>query len=215
MNDHNLLEKDDLNMRDMFMCMKDIAAKCAKMEEKFEHLNRQNVVQVQKLNDVEWLNTHCDPEISFSNYIESIDITEDHLNYLFRTDFITATVLLLINKLEEIPDNFKRPIQAFEHRKNIFYAFTVGKGWEILNKEIFENIINSIHHKFYCEFNLWCKQVQHKLNNNDSFAIEFCKYTKKINGGNCSREDTLKKCFTKLFTHICLKVGSKIQFEFI
>ena len=37
MNDHNLLEKDNLNIRDMFKCMKDIAAKCAKMETKIFH----------------------------------------------------------------------------------------------------------------------------------------------------------------------------------
>jgi hypothetical protein len=214
MNEHNLLEKDNLSMRDMLVCMKDIAAKCAKMETKIESLTRQNMVQVQKLNDKDWLTTNCSPEVSFSELIDTIQVNEDNLNYLFRSDFISAAVMLLINKLEEIPDNFKRPIQAFEHRRNVFYAFTVGKGWCVLNNEIFENVITSVHHKFYSEFNVWCNDVQHKLNN-DSFAIEFCKCTKKINGGNSSREDTLTKCFSKLFAHICLKVGGKIKFEFV
>jgi len=57
--------------------------------------------------------------------------------------------------------------------------------------------------------------VLHKLLNNDSFAIQFCLNTKKINGGALSPDETLKRCFNKIFNHISLKISNKIMYEFI
>ena len=214
LHEHNLNNTDNININDLFICIKDLALKCSKMEKKIEDLTRQNMVRTQKMDDTKWLTDNCVPSISYLNLIKNIKIKREHLEHLFNTDFVTTASLMILESLEKIPDNFKRPIQAFTHRKNTLYVYSNNK-WSVLSKDNFNNLIKHIHVDLCKEFNLWSREVEHKLLNNDSFAIQFCLNTKKINGGALSPDETLKRCFNKIFNHISLKISNKIMYEFI
>ena len=72
-----------------------------------------------RLNIVDWLNENC-KSIDYLNFVKNITITRNHLQYIFKYDYIDG-IMFIMQELLPLEDNI--PIRCFDQKKRVYSLF--------------------------------------------------------------------------------------------
>lgn len=164
----------------------DLTRKYEELEEKLSKLQK-SIISTRRKSIQEYLKEIPKPMIHFTDWTTSIEISDDILNILLKTDLKNAIRVLL----ENIFDNQELPIQAFSQKSNIFYLYDKSEEWRMMTSEDFKKWIEKIEHKFLKKFNEWIKNQEI---NTPQMEEKIVSYMAKVNGiKQANRVSEIKK----------------------
>ena len=132
-----------------------LTRKYEELEQKMAKL-QQSVISTRRKSVQEYLEQLPPPNESFSDWATTIEIPDQILETLFKTDLKNATRILLDNIFE----NQDLPLRAFSQKSNTFYLYDKSAEWRAMTGEEFTKWIEKIEHKFLRKFNQWTKDQE-------------------------------------------------------
>lgn len=196
---------------EMWMALQNALIKIEKLEKKIESQDRWIKRQKKKVSIVDWLNKNHFLEQTYKEWIASFELDRRDLQLIFDHDFIGG-VSYIIQKYLPVKNQEKFPIRAFEQKLNTLFVFN-GTTWEMIDTDMFESMIDSIHKKIHKVFVIWNKEQQQFLNY-ENVDESYYKNVMKVMGSKYSREDTLKKIKFKVFNYLKFNLRNIMQYEF-
>ena len=150
--------------------------KYQELEDKLSKL-QQSVISIRRKSINEYLEHLSPPDNYFIEWATLIEIPDDILETLFKTDLKSGTRKLLESLFED--DN--TPIRAFSQKPNTFYIYDKSSEWRIMTNEEFTKWIEKIEHKFLKKFNEWTKENQ-EIYTLPQGQEKIVSYMAKVNG---------------------------------
>lgn len=166
-----------------------------------------------KVNVIEWLNENNIPSIDFSQWLEVLEITSEHMEFVFDHNFvegINLSVREIINKdIESIP------IKAFEQKEGVLYVYNGSESkWEIINSSQFETLFIKITKGLLTQLKLWQDENRHRLYQT-GFTEKYIENVKKITGGDLTKEQQYHKLKQAFYNGLKINIKNIIQYEFV
>ena len=173
---------DTPTMRDLYKVVMELACKYNKLEQKYIDMEKRSYMQTQQLlkkkTIIEWLSFNHATADDYMAWFNTITITRNHLEDLFKTDYVLGVVAAIREHLAEEKDN--RPLRAFTEKNNAFYIFDKEqKQWTIMDDKCYIKLMYLLDKKFMSEFVKW--QTENKdIMYSDDFSLIYAKNVKKI-----------------------------------
>jgi hypothetical protein len=180
----------------MFQYILHLTNKYTELEEKVAKLEHNSSISLRK-NFKEYLKTMEKPSVTYSQWIQSTQITEKDLQ------------ILLENDLEECIKNILQtlltthailPIRAFTQKHHMFYIYDTE--WRIMTSEEFTKMISLLSHRILQKYTKWAKEHRDEWESSQQLQERAMVYLSKANGMNRtieSRTSIIKKwLFTKI-----------------
>ena len=203
--------EDTPTIRELYVMMQEFGKKFEEISEKVDHLTKYVETKKKKLSIVEWLNTNIICDISFQEWLENIEFTEEYLNYVFQTNLIDGIGYIfqdMIAKYEECA----LPMRAFDQKDLTFFIYT-DKTWVMMSKTVYENMIYYIKKKLLGLFKMWQDKHEAQLKT-DSFSSIYMQNVNKLMGGKIPQEKQYLQIKNKLYKHLKSDLKTIIQFDF-
>ena len=126
---------DTPTVRDLYKVVLEMAVKYNDLEKKYKEMEKFVNVKKQKLDIVVWLTTATTHSMTtdYTLWFNNITVTREHLELLFKTDYVTCVVKVLKDHLPS--DDEFLPLRAFDEKANIFYVFleqNTKKQWSMM-----------------------------------------------------------------------------------
>lgn len=208
-------ENNDIpSYKDLYFIVKDLASKYQDLKKDYDLLLSWVNQKKKKLNIIDWLNEHYKIEIYFDDWLNSIQITKIHLDYIFKFDYIDG-IMYILHELCPLNDhdNFNLPIKAFNQKENVFFIFQKDDKWEVMSISLFNKFINTISKKLLDLFKAWQDENFHKMDD-EKFQKIYIENVKKIIGGDTSIDCQNNKIKNKLFKYLKSNLKNVIEYEF-
>lgn len=198
-------------MRELYGMIKMLMIKNEKLERQVSKMNTW-INNKKRINVVEWLNENNRPEMNLYEWIETIEITNEHMEYVFNHNFVEGvnlTVREIVSK-----DLEKIPIKAFDERDNALYVYNgEERKWELISQEQFERIFVRITKGLMNQLKFWQDRNKDRLFQN-GFTEKYIENVKKITGGNLTREQQHNKLKLSLYNSLKVNIKNVVQYEF-
>lgn len=209
-------QADTPTLRVLYDVILELTHKLRQMEGRVEELAKWADVKKRKINILEWLNTTYAQGSggggTFETLLGQLNVTREHLDYLFRNDYVSTIVQILQENLP-IADGLKvNPLKAFEQKTNVLYAYCVTSGaqepsWCVVTDVMFQKLLFIADKKLLGEFIKW--QTENAANMaDDDFAIKYALNVKKAMGGSLTREQIYSRVKIDMYKYlkVCMKV---------
>jgi len=206
--------------KEMYLLIQELALRNEKLEKEIAKLRH---VQKQKLNIVDWLNSpnsaKTNPTIVFTEWISSVVYKKipDVLEVVYQNNLTVGMTKLFENLL----DQEKIPIRAFETKNNTFYVFEKNADgesvWKMLSNAELNAVFEKISHQFIVQFkNNWFIPNQNRVENEEAYKDLYINYYQRILGGNERISEDGRHHKLKLFVYSKLKQNIKqiIEYDF-
>ena len=131
-----------------------------------------NNVPDKNINIINWLSENESPDITFKEWIKTINIDEATIKNIIKRDFINGVTDLL----DKYIYNSDIPLKAFDRKANELYIYETDK-WSIMNNERFTNFINTLSRAV---LNVGINTIT----TDSTLCNEMATNVKKITGGN-------------------------------
>jgi len=164
------IETDAIDVYDTKTLSKLVITLYKKVDELEKKLK--NNVPDKNINIINWLSENETPDISFKEWVKTINIDEATIKNIIKRDFING----LTDLLEIYIYNSDIPIRAFDRKANELYIYETDK-WSIMNNERFTNFINTLSRAI---LNVGINTITTDSTLSNEMAIN----VKKITGGN-------------------------------
>lgn len=201
-------EKTDTpTVRELYVVVMELVAKNNQLEEKIREMTKWVNVKKQKINIIEWLNTtqiatSCD----YQQWLKKIKIKREHLELLFRTDYVGGVVNVLKQLLPL--DGETHAMRAFKSKENIFYIFNENQ-WVIADADMYIKLMYLLDKLFMTEFIKWQEENKEKINL-DHFSPIYAQNTKKI---MAIREQAYSRIKKELYNYLQAELPQMIEYE--
>ena len=203
----SIIEDESPTNKQLYYVIQLLALKCDNLEKKIDKLL---MINNKKINIIEWLNENKKITINYINWIDTIEITENHIDLVFEYDLYEAIRLIMKNKFIETNAE-DLPIMAFEQKNNILFVYN--DEWTMITPELFNLLFNKITKGLLREFNLWQEKHKDKLYENH-FSDKYKTYLKKMLGGDLTREQQCIKIKHLLYNDIKNNIKNIIHYDF-
>ena len=209
---------DTPSTRDLYKIIMALAAKCNRMESQLNDIAKCTNIKKQKLDIINWLNENKKgnnnglSRMSFNDLLNTIVITQDDLNVLFKTDY-TGGVLHVLKKYLNLDNNINdiSPLYAFTTKENVIYIF-MEKEWILCNNEYYNKLMHLLDKKFMGVFIDWQNENKHK-GSSDDFALLYTNNMRKIMGGAFTREQLYSRIKREIYNYICSDPPNILEYE--
>jgi hypothetical protein len=189
-----------------------LAVKNSKLEEKVESLQKYVEKSKRKINIVEWLNTNVKPSLSLSKFLESIVLSESHINCLNEHNMMKTMTSIIEEHF--IKENCL-PIYAFKEKVNTFYSFNPEtNSWSEMEKDNVISMLYYVDRLVQREITAWQIKYHEKIKYNDKWAQTFAKLVGKANALSYRDEATLSRMKGILFNQLKCEVKRYVEYEF-
>ena len=160
-----------------------------------------------RLNIVDWLNENC-KSIDYLNFVKNITITRNHLQYIFKYDYIDG-IMFIMQELLPLEDSI--PIRCFDQKKGIFFIYR-SDNWITMTALEFDELLDHISKLVIQEFGVWQIENQDKIldSNNDEYEENVI----KILGTKRPKANTYSRIKNKLYNYLKFNLKRIVQFEF-
>lgn len=179
----------------MFHYILHLTNKYETLEKKIAKL-QQNTTRLRRKHIAEYIETLERPKRDYKTWLQSIEITDKHLDKLFETDIQECIKQIICDTLPEYP-----PICAFTQKQLTFYIYDEDK-WRAMAIEEFQKFVMQISHKILRTYTKWAKEHYDELHANAKAEEQAMIKMTKANGMGRpleSRTSTIKKwLFSKL-----------------
>jgi hypothetical protein len=168
-----------------------LTKKIEELEQKLSKIQK-TIIPLCRRQVGEYLETLPAPEYTYSAWCQSIQITDEALEQVIKTDLKTGIKMVLENALEAIP------IQAFTQKSNILYLYDNDE-WRTMTAPEFVKLIEKIQHKFLRKYMLWSNEHREELTGEDKAIFCMAKVNGLKQGTIESRSSEIKKwLFSKI-----------------
>ena len=205
-------QADTPTLRDLYAAVMGLTEKYSQLEKKYTELSKYASIKKQKLNIVDWLNVNFGNQaIDYSLWFKSIDIQQEELEVLFKTDYVGG-VMALLQQLLPLDDE-KRPIRAFTTKDGVFYLYNQAENcWELADADTFQKLMFSIDKQFMAAFVQWQNENKHRMQQCE-FSDIYIQNVKKIMGGHNTREQLYSRIKKELYTYLRAELPTMIEYE--
>jgi len=164
----------------MFHYLVQLTQRFDDMEKKLAKI-QQNTFVLRRKNIAEYLKTLPKPQDTYTQWLNSIEITEPNLKRLFETDLEECIKIVI--------DTDRIPLRAFAQKPSTFYLYDEAEnGWREFSKEEFVRMVSSISHKILKAYMKWAKEHQEELTATPKAEEQSMIYMSKANGFNRSSD---------------------------
>ena len=185
--DFNLSVEDLPSQREMYLLMKEMAHKCHELEKKMEKIE-QTVNIRQKKQIITWLNIHRTNIVPLYEWAQSLTISDDILDTVFKKDLTEGIKEVISNNRLLIP---LIPLAAFTQKANTLYVLNENENqivWTTSTNENVEKIVFIISQAIMRKFVIWMEENEAAISLNEERKDEEIMYMIKVNGSNVSDE---------------------------
>ena len=216
-------------VKELYAIILDMSVKYSKLEKKVEELTKWNAAKKKKLNIIEWLNEKFpnNNNNTFSNWLNTIQISRIHLEKVFRTDYINSIVEIIY---ELSIDNKAAIIKAFDQKENVLFIYDDNENnndevnikkekeenkntWKVMSSQIFIHLINLINKKLLNEFVNWQNENKYRMYE-DEFSSIYTANIKKIMCMHMSQDQIQNKIKKDLYKAIKMNLQNIVEYEF-
>ena len=150
-----------------------------KMKNEIKQLRSSILYQQRKIPIMELLKEKSSPQQTYATWIDSIAITQEMLNIVFKDGQLKGVILALESCIERLNER-EMFMRAFTHKRDMLYIYRK-TGWEIMSPEIIKQLWQLLTRKFIMQFNEWEKEPKIiKLIENDDTDIYLKNFNKTI-----------------------------------
>lgn len=154
--------------------VQELTIKMVKMEEKINEMQKWVVNKKRKLNVIKWLNQHVCPDLNFTEWVNSINVSSEHYDYLRQNTIFETIEKILEDNLKKIDTIY--PIKYFIQKASSSYIYKQNEAGEFLwfpmeitdIKLILQKIQNSLIHAL----NKWKNNNNADINDNTSINVQ-------------------------------------------
>lgn len=205
----------------LFLIVQELALKNQILETKMIEMQKWVENKKKKLNVILWLNTNITPSITYTEWANGLNVTQDDLQYLIEQN-ITDTIAGIIRKNLLPQEGKSHPLFCFVQKSNVFYIYDnisseqeKEQEWVLLTTEIFIKLLNKIHFKMVRELCIWRDKNREAIREVDSVGLLFCKTNTKLMGVNFAPESLLvSKVRTSIYNYAKTDLKNMIEYEF-
>jgi len=139
-----------------------------KMKMEIKQLRSSILYQQRKIPIMELLKEKSFPQQTYTTWIDSIAITQEMLNIVFKDGQLKGVILALESCIERLNER-EMFIRAFTHKRNVLYIYRK-TGWEIMSSETIKKLWQLLTRKFIMKFNEWEKdpKIIKQIENDDT-----------------------------------------------
>ena len=178
----------------MFQYMIHLTQKYEQLEQKLAKIEMATG-RIKKTTIEDTLRTMAKPVLTYNEWLNQLEITDDNLQKLFDYDLKICIKSVLEDALDE--DN---PFTAFQEKPNIIYIYD--EKWRMITAEEFSKLISVISHRILKKYMSWANENREKIDGNTKFQELAMSYMSKANGLNCNlgqvNIDAKKWMFSKM-----------------
>ena len=183
----------------MFQYIVHLTKKYEKLEEKVKNMEKMANYK-KKMHINEYLKNTKKPIITYTEWVNQLEVSEYDLNQLFENDLKTC----IKSVLEDMLDS-DMPLVAFREKKNEIYIYDDEK-WHAITKEEFNRLISIVSHRVLKKYVSWADKNKEIFDENPKNQELSMIYMCKANGLNVNIEKMTAEIKKWLFTHICVSV---------
>jgi len=183
--------------REMFSLMQHMVLRIDKLEKdnnQLRHLNRRRKIKV-----LDYLNGDSieNPIYSFTDWVRNVILPDvkNHLETVFEKDLLTGMTELLVQNINNKEKMV--PIASFQCDKNIYYIYDLegefnSLQWFKLDSHEMDQYLCRMTKQFIYDFNnIWHRENEEKIRNNEDWEEKSVHYYTKILGGTRMKDQTL------------------------
>jgi hypothetical protein len=168
-----------------------LTKKIEELEQKLTKIHK-TIIPLCRRQVSEYLESLPAPEYTYSDWCKSIQISDEALEQVIKTDLRTGIKMVLENIVDEIP------IRAFTQKSNILYLYDNDE-WRTMTAPEFVKLIQKIQHKFLRKYMLWSTENPNELAGEDRAIFCMAKVNGLKQGTIESRSSDIKKwLFSKI-----------------
>lgn len=208
---HDQHNEDKIGVKNLSKIVCYLVKSNIKLEEEIAELKKWANTKKKKFAVIEWLNENYTPKMNLESWIETIIVTRDQINYLFKNNYNDGVVNILKEYLPLNEENYI-PLKSFDQKDNTIFVYK-GNKWDVYAHSDFEKLISGISKKLLNEFKVWQDENEDKLYTDDFSAI-YLQNVKKIMGGNHSVEQQNNAIHRSLYKYLKMNLKNIIQYEF-
>jgi hypothetical protein len=208
---HDQHNEDKLGVKNLSKIVCYLVKANMKLEEEVNELKKWANTKKKKFAVIEWLNENYEPKMNLEVWIDTIIVTREHLNHLFKNNYNDGVVNILKEYLPLNEENFI-PLKSFDQKDNTIFVYK-GSKWDVYAHGDFEKLISGISKKLLNEFKVWQDENEDKLYT-DEFSALYLQNVKKIMGGNYSVEQQNNAIHRSLYKYLKMNLKNIIQYEF-
>lgn len=168
------------SQKQLYNILVELTLKYRILEEKMEEAQKWIDKAKKKINVEEWLNKNVKPTTTFYNLYENqLVVTEEHIEFLFKNNFIDTFFEVLIKNMELLKINDENsPIQSFSQKANKIYVYDTSSIndisilFEELSREKLVKFGKQIHFKIVKELTEW--------KNKRGISVDECEKTSQM-----------------------------------
>ena len=140
---------DTPSLRNLYMVVMELANKNKLLEQKIHYLSKWVNVKRKNFNILEFLNTTYKGGIDYQQWLKTINIGREQLEYVFNSNLVDGIVTALKHHIALCNDS--PPIRALTSKANIMYVYKNNE-WIIFDDEGLNRFIRLIRGQFLNEF---------------------------------------------------------------
>jgi len=207
-------EEDEIlpSQRRLYQMLIELGIKYNRLEEKVEEMSKVIVKQRKKINVLDWLNTNIKPDQIFDKLHETIQVTEEDIDYLFHNTFVDTLNMIFSRTIYNQQTN---PILSFKQKQG-FYIYNQEEDtirWSLLSREKLIQFLNRSSKKISKALSDWKKNNQKKVKEDDKYAMEYDKTMAKVMNTDFKQDNIFNKAKNMLQTHLRQNIKNVIEYE--
>jgi hypothetical protein len=203
--------------RQLYSIIQELAFKYQIMEQKMNDMQKWVEKKKKKINVIQWLNANCEPAINIQNWIQTIQVTEEHIETLIEHN-MTKTISAIINKkLSIVQDStYIHPLYCLTQKANLFYCYnSEEEKWQQFSTDDFIIMLKKIHRKILTALCEWHDKNIDRINSNDKMQILYNKTMIKLMSANFTQDSQiLSKIRGELYQRLKIDLKNQMDYEF-
>jgi hypothetical protein len=152
-----------------------LTTKYQELEQKFAKLQA-SIITTRRKTIQEYLEQLAPPTQTFAEWSASLEITQEALETVFRSDLKSG-----IQQVLDIPLS-NLPIRAFSQKPNIFYLFDTEAEWRQMSADEFAKFVNKIERKLQRKHEEWAQEHRQENHVSEKAQNEAMSKMAKVHG---------------------------------
>jgi len=189
---------DTPTFRQLYTIVMELVLKNNQLEEKVKEMSTWTNIKQRKINTIDWLNITYNGANDYSDWLNTIQVTQAHLKVLFDSDYANG-VMSTLKQMLPLEDDYNRPLRAFNTKNNMFYLFNqADKKWLEMDNDTYLKLMYALDKKMVVEFGKWQRANKDKMYLDD-FSLTYTNYTKKV---MATREQMYSRVKKELYNYL-------------
>jgi len=202
----------------LYKIIQELAIKYKNIEHRLNDMQKWVDKKKRKLNVITWLNNNIEPTTNIQSWIQSIQVTEEHIEILIEHNMIKTINAILKNNLSSSSSSSssQKPLYCIIQKVNLFYCYnSKEEKWTHFSTEEFIIMLKRIHSKILAALCEWYDKNVEKINQSDKMQILYNKTMIKLMGANFTQESQiLSKIRSELYNQLKTDFTNLIEYEF-